>query len=98
MPESRSHAATANRIARNIGTDYNRGPGADIQTDRVVIEVETPDSVGDASRQLRGHKKPVYVAGTNHKAVLLALEVTNGTTIGVMDNQGNIIKPSTRGR
>ena len=98
MPENKSHTATANRIAKNIGTDYNRGSGVDIQTDRIAIEVETPDSVRGASRQLRGHKKPVYVAGTNHEAVLLALKATKDTTIGVMDNQGNIIKPSTRGR
>jgi hypothetical protein len=49
-------------------------------------------------RQLRGYRKPVYVAGTNKGAVAKALEATKGTTVGVMDNQGNIIRKSTRGK
>lgn len=36
------------------------------------------------------------IAGTNQVAVNNALEATKGTTIGVMNNKGNIIKKSTR--
>jgi hypothetical protein len=45
---------------------------------------------------LRGYKGQVYIAGVNKQAVEEALKVTKDTTIGVMDNQGNIIKGSTR--
>lgn len=96
MPESRSHKTTANRIARKYNTQYNEGQGADIQTSRIAVEVETPETVLDAKRQLQGYRKPVYIAGTNQEAVETALEITKGTTVGVMDNQGNILKKSAR--
>ncbi len=96
MAESKAHKTTANRIARKFNTDYNKGPGADIKAPKVAVEVETPETVSDGLRQLQGHQKPVYIAGTNQDAVNKALDATEGTTVGVMDNQGNIIKRSTR--
>ncbi len=96
MAESKAHKTTANRIAQKFNTDYNQGPGADIQARNAAIEVEIPDTVSDGLRQLRGYQKPVYIAGTNHLAVKKAREAPEGTTVGVMDNQGNIIKRSTR--
>ena len=96
MPEGRSHKTTANRLANQHNTEYNNGKGPDIKTPDITIEVETPDTVADAGRQLRGHRGPVYVAGTNKEAVEAALERYGGSTIGVMDNQGKIIKRSTR--
>lgn len=96
MAESKAHKTTASRIAWRFNTDYNAGPGADIQAPNVAVEVETPETVRSGLRQLRGYQKPVYIAGTNQDAVKKALEATEGTTVGVMDNQGNIIKRSTR--
>jgi len=98
MTESRSHKTTANRIAKKMNTEYNNGKGVDINSTNATIEVETPETVADAPRQLRGHRGPVYIAGTNKEAVNKALETTKGTTVGVMDSQGNIVKPSTRKR
>lgn len=96
MTESRSHKATASRIAKKLKTVYNSGKGVDIKSTRATVEVETPETVSQAPSQLRGHKGPAYIAGTNQQAVKKALKVTEGTTIGVMDNQGNIIKSSSR--
>ena len=96
MSESRSHKTAARRIARKLHTDYNDGKGVDIKSSQVAVEVETPETVYDAPSQLRGHQGPVYIAGTNKEATDKALEVTEGTTIGVMDNQGNILKRSKR--
>ena len=96
MSESRSHKTTANRLAAQHDTQYNRGPGADIKADHITIEVETPEAVAAAGRQLSGHRGPVYVAGTNREAVERALDRYGDSTIGVMDNQGNIVKRSTR--
>ena len=98
MPESSSHKITARRIANKLNTEYNNGKGVDIKSKRATVEVETTETVSDAPGQLQGHRGPVYIAGTNKDAVDKALEVTKGTTIGVMNNQGNIIKPSTRNR
>jgi hypothetical protein len=96
MSESRSHQVAANRIAEKYGTSYNDGKGVDIKSPRVTVEVETAETVAEAPAQLRGHRGPAYVAGANKEAVAAALDVTKAMTIGVMDNQGNIVKRSTR--
>lgn len=98
MTENRSHKITANRIAKKYKAEYNQGPGADIQTDGLAVEVETAESIGDASRQLQGFKKPVYIAVTTKKGVQKALERYENTTIGVMDGKGSIVKKSTRSK
>jgi hypothetical protein len=96
MPESKSHKTAANRIAKQLNAEYNSTDGADIVTPNIAIEIETESTVMSGIRQLQGHKKPAYIAGANKAAVAKALQVTQDTTIGVMDNQGNIIKESTR--
>ena len=83
-------------MAAQQGAEYSQGPGPDIKADHITIEVETVETVADAGRQLSGHRGPVYVAGTNKEAVELALGRYADSTIGVMDNQGNIVKGSTR--
>ena len=96
--ESRAHSGTANRIAHQLGVDYNRGKGPDVKAPDVTVEVETADTVADAARQLRGFRGPVYVAGTSQEAVNKALDQYGDSTIGVMDKDGNIVKPSSRRR
>ena len=96
MAEERSHKTTANRIAQKYGIQYNTGEGVHIRSSRATVEVETPDTVAEAPSQLRGYRGPVYIAGTSKEAVKRALETAKGTTIGVMDNEGNIVKRSTR--
>jgi hypothetical protein len=94
--ESKSHKTTANRIARKLRTEYNSGEGADVVSNNMVVEIETETTVNGGLNQLRGYQKPVYIAGTNKKAVEKALQTTKGTTVGVMNNQGKVIKRSTR--
>ena len=96
MGESRSHKAAANRIAEKLTADYNSGKGVDIKSPKAIVEVETPGTVNDALGQLRGHKGPCYIAGTNQEAVQKAIDTAKGTTVGVMDNQGKVVKKSTR--
>ena len=97
MAEERSHKATANRIAKRLGTTYEGGKGVDVKSPRATVEVESPTTMANALTQLQGHRGKVYIAGTNMEAVQKAIDVTKGTTVGVMDNQGNIVKKSTRG-
>ena len=98
MSESRSHTVTSNRIAKNNNASYNNKKGVDIVTPTRAIEVETVNTVKSGIGQLQGHKKPSYIAETNQQAVDKALKATQGTTIGVMDNKGNIVKSSSRKR
>ena len=56
------------------------------------------ETVSDGIRQLQGFREPVYIAGVDDAAVQAALERTKETTVGVMDNQGKIVKRSTRKR
>ena len=95
MAEERSHKTTANRIARKLGTE-TQSEGPDIKTPKMTVEVETPASMPEGLGQLRGYRGSVYIAGTNQEAVQKALDATANTTVGVMDNQGNIVKKSTR--
>ena len=92
------HDRVAESMANKENTDYNRGQGADVQSSRRAIEVETANTIGDAARQLAGYQKPVYVAGADAATTKKALEHYQNTTIGVMNSQGKIVKPSTRGR
>lgn len=98
MAESKKHRETAQRIARKEGVEYNRGPGPDVPGKTRKIEVETAKTVADGIRQLQGYKDPVYIAGVDDSAVQAALERTKGTTVGVMNSQGKIVKRSTRKR
>ena len=91
-----THDPTARRIAAMKGVPYNRGAGPDIITPSEVIEVETIKTIGEARRQLRGYRCPVYVAGADKAATRVALVYYRGTDIGVMDALGRILKPSTR--
>lgn len=92
------HDTVASRIAKKERTEYNRGQGPDVNTSTRAIEVESERTVNDGLRQLQGFRKPVYIAGSNPQTTKKALEETKGTTVGVMNSQGKILKPSTRKR
>jgi hypothetical protein len=94
MTENKAHTATANRIAQRLGTRYNPGPGFDIQTDELTIEVETTATVHEGIERLREKPGKVYVALTNKDGVREALRIASGTRVGVMDPQGTIIRES----
>jgi hypothetical protein len=96
MSENKSHKTASNRIAGKYNAEYNSNKGVDIVTPKIAIEVETEHTISSGMQQLQGHKKSAYIAGTNREAVNKALERTKGTTIGVMDNQGNVVRRSTR--
>lgn len=96
MTRSESHDRVARKIAKKLKGEYNPHEGVDINVSQMAVEVETLDTVEEATRQLRGFRKPVYIAGSGKRATEKALEMTKGTTIGVMDPQGIILKRSTR--
>ena len=92
------HDIVSNRLAKKEGAKYNKGQGPDINTSRRAIEVESENTAKDGLRQLQGFRKPVYIAGSTPEATKKATEVTKGTTVGVMNQQGKVLKPSSRKR
>ncbi len=96
MPST--HDRTASRIATRERTEYNRGRGADILTGRRAIEVESARTIRNGIRNLRGYRRSVYIAGADPAATRKALEVTEGTTVGVMSSGGKVLRRSTRQR
>ena len=98
MKSNKTHDNTAKRIAKRYGGQCNSRKGADIPLPTMTIEVETENTIGDAPRQLQGYRNKVYIATTTKKGIEKAIERAKGTTIGVMNNEGSIIKKSTRKR
>lgn len=93
-----NHDKTAELIARKERAEYNRGQGPDVNNARRAIEVETAKSAREGLRQLQGFRKPVYIAGATAETTEAALKVAQGTTVGVMDPLGKVVKRSTRSR
>ena len=90
------HDVVAIRIAARYNTFYNRGEGADIEANRMAIEVETLDTVEDAERQLAKYRFQVYVAGVNDATTRKARIHYAISDIGVMNSNGDIVKKSSR--
>ncbi len=90
------HDHVARHIAQREGVSYKRGNGPDVNSTDRAIEVESRNSVRGAIKRLEGFRKPVYIAGTDASATTAALGATKGTSVGVMNSQGKIVKKSTR--
>jgi glutathione synthase/RimK-type ligase-like ATP-grasp enzyme len=89
------HDEIAERIAKKLGTDYKAHEGIDIVKDK-VIEVETKkSSLSQGLKQVIRSQKPRYLA-VNEANIENALEVTEGTGVGVMGPTGRIIKRASR--
>jgi hypothetical protein len=91
---NKAHTTTVNRIVRR----YRGKPGEDLDVDIEspdgIIEVETEATISRGIKHLKKFRGPVYLAVTNKEALPEALRATRGSQIGVMDPQGNIVKPS----
>ena len=92
---NKAHTATLNRICRRYGLSANQdGEPFDIQTGELVIEVETSASVPEAVTRLTSLPAPVYIAVTNKEGIGFAREQVEGTSIGLLDPKGDVIRPS----
>jgi hypothetical protein len=91
---NKAHTATANRIARRYGATVNGDGNPDILAPSVAIEVETSATLRGAIRRLKNAAGPAFVAVTNKEAISDALRFAHGTTVGVMDPHGEIIRQS----
>lgn len=90
-------AEVASHIAKQHKGSYEHQGGViEIQLSNMVIEVVTRGAVSDARHQLNMYSCKMYVAGVDSESTALALSEYTSTDIGVMDSEGNIVKPSTR--
>ena len=90
------HDQIAERIARKFHTEYKQNKGIDIVTPRRVVEVETKSStLSQGINQVVHSQKPRYIA-VNKQNIGNALDATEGTGIGVMNQMGNVVKKAGR--
>ena len=90
------HDRIAEKIAKARNTEYNPGKGPDIITSNFATEIEVDENkLSEGIRQLQGFRKPVYIAVPN-EILQEAVKRTKGTTVGVMNENGKIVKPSKR--
>jgi hypothetical protein len=86
------HDRIAKEIAKKKGTVYHPDQGVDVRTSTQAIEVEVdPATFSEGIRQLQGSQKARYLAVPN-KLVKKAIERTDGTRVGVMNERGRIKK------
>lgn len=87
--------ATARRISCRYGGIYQADDGFFVAENSLIIAVETSATLAEGLARLHAAAGARYIAVTNKEALTEALKVTQGTLIGVMDPQGNIVQPAT---
>ena len=93
---SKSHDTVARRIGKKMNVFYNTGRGPDLHKYPKVVEVVMAHEVEKGIQEVKNFQGPTYIAGATKLAVERAKQATKGTSIGVMDQFGRIVKRSTR--
>ena len=88
---NKAHTATLNRISRKLGVTPNVSDDVDIRTQDMIVEVETIATVPEAIARLQGQTVKSYIAITNKEGIPKAKSLVGGTSIGLMDPQGNVV-------
>ena len=89
---NKAHTATVRRIAKRYGATFRDNGGLDVETGTMTVAVETSATISDGVALLQPLTGERYIAVTNKEALADAFRLTDGTPIGVMDSQGNIVK------
>lgn len=90
------HDRIAKEIAEKKGTEYHADKGVDVRTSTQAIEVEVDSTkFKEGVRQLRGTSKAPYLAVPN-ELVTDAIDYTEGTGVGVMNEHARIKKRARR--
>ena len=93
MP-NKAHTTTLNRICRRYGVVPDPNGAFDLRIADAIIEVETSATIDDAILRLQTEPGAVYIALTNKEGVSYAVKRVAHTKVGIMDPQGNVVKPS----
>lgn len=90
------HDDIANKLAKKFGTEYKSNKGIDIVLSNKVVEVETKkNGIPQGINQVARSSKARYLA-VNKMNINNAVLATEGTGIGVMNENGKIIKKASR--
>lgn len=91
---NKAHTATLHRVAKRYEIKIHPDSQYDLECSAFVIEVETSATLSSAVERLTRATRPSYIAVTNKEGLQAAIERTEGTIIGVMDPQGNVLRPA----
>jgi len=94
---SSRHDRAARRIARKFGVKYSRRGVDIVARDRAIEVVGSLSDLYQSMRQLRSSRKRIKYLAVPSELRDIALKLTKGTGIGVMNLRGEIIKRA-RGR
>jgi hypothetical protein len=89
---NKAHTATMRRIANRYGGTIGQDSRADITAGDMLIEVETAATLTEGVGRLMSQSCRRYIAVTNRESLPEALRQTEGTGIGVMNPQGDIVR------
>jgi len=90
------HDQIAEKLAKKFGVEYQKQKGVDIVTKDRVMEVETKkNGIAQGIGQVKRSPKARYLA-VNQVNIKNALQATQGTGIGVMQSNGEIVKRAGR--
>lgn len=90
------HDEIAEKLAKKFNTQYKAQRGIDLVTQDRVVEVETKKAgIYQGIKQVEKSPKARYLA-VNKINIDNALEATQRTGIGVLNESGNIIKKASR--
>ncbi|WP_254513325.1 hypothetical protein [Anatilimnocola floriformis] len=89
---NKAHTAVVNRIVtRYQGTALNGGL-FDVSAGEWLIAVETTATLATTFARIQALTGTHYIAVTNQESLDEALRLTDGTSVGVMNSQGDIVK------
>ena len=88
---NKAHTATLRRLAKRYGGQTGDSR-ADVVAGDLLIEVETAATLSGGIARLRRQSCRRFIAVTNRESLDEALRQTEGTGIGVMDPQGEIVR------
>lgn len=91
---NKAHTATTRRLAQRFGGAIGRDGQPDVTAGDMLIEVETAATLAEGIARLVPLEGRRYVAVTNREALAEALRLTEGTEVGVMTPQGEIVRES----
>jgi hypothetical protein len=89
---NKAFTATMNRLAERYGGIAN--DSGEIVAEVGTIRVTTSADLTEAVADLAPRTGPVYIATTNREAIRDALRAVEQTRVGLMQPNGDILRPS----
>ncbi|MDX1945921.1 MAG: hypothetical protein SFU86_11030 [Pirellulaceae bacterium] len=92
---NKAHTATVRRLAARYGASIPLGGLPDLISGEMLIAVETSATLPAGVSRLATLSGRRYVAVTNRESLAEAFRLVEGTGIGVMNPQGDIVREAS---